>query len=77
MDKMIHPLFLHYPHRDVATVHFEDLADRASGVATLRGVVSFLNYSHISDDRLHCAFLLAEGEKVRRKKEVSAAHSSP
>lgn len=77
-DKYVHAQTVHYKllkqqylEKDVIIVRFEALADHRTRITELRRIVEFLDIPNdngkrtkISDERLRCAFLLAESPSV-------------
>ena len=61
-----------YKPQDVLYVRYEDLKDKAKRVAALRTISEFLHID-ASDERLECAFVLAESEKAHRNVDPSVA----
>jgi hypothetical protein len=60
-----------WPNNTVV-VQYEHLADPSMRIATLNRLVDFLNVGYISEDRLKCAFFLAENPIVRRSVDAKA-----
>lgn len=48
-----------YKSNDILYIRYEDLKNKTTRIAELRKVTRFLNF-HVSDEKLQCAFFLAE-----------------
>lgn len=60
-----------YKKEDYIYLKYEDLKDKNRRVETLRQIVNFLRYKNIDDERLECAFLLAESRSAHRSVDKS------
>lgn len=63
--RIVKPIVDTYPPEDITFVRYEDLADPSKRVDALRGVLRFMQYN-ATDERLECAFLLADKPSVHR-----------
>ena len=68
MEDLLHYVVQRYP--DLLHARYSRLLDRATRLQELRTMVKFLNYT-ASDDRLECAFSLAETPRIRRTKRLN------
>jgi hypothetical protein len=63
--RIVKPIIDTFPAEDVTLVRYEDLVDPAKRHTALRNVLSFMKYN-VTEERLQCAFLLADKPFVHR-----------
>jgi hypothetical protein len=61
----------HFAPKDILYLKYEDLKNRATRVATLQRVADFLGISTPTEERLECAFALADNRETHRKVDAS------
>jgi hypothetical protein len=68
-SSLVEPIFKRFSPSNYTTVRYEDLLDPSKSLASLEQLISFLQFP-VTQDRLHCAFLLAEKPSISHRRSV-------
>lgn len=63
--------------KGVLYVKYEDLRDESRRVDTLRRIMTFTGFPDVSDERINCAFSLANSRHVKVCSKMMAAIAYP
>ena len=69
MEDLLSYVLRRYP--DVYHSRYDRLLQETTRIEELKNMLRFLNYTEVSNERLRCAFVLAETPRIKRVKKLS------